>query len=151
MSFYLPWGLGGALPVNPPARAHTLSRSGSLWCVTCHRLCLPQSHYFGGQGLTLLFLLSVLLLGRRARALGAARPLLLLGGLVSLVGVGRLRDHARALQGRGVVGRPAARVGGRGRRDGRGRVLTFAQVRDGQGGVAGRRRGRLAVAALFPC
>lgn len=115
----------------------------------CHWLCLPQSHKFGGQGLTLLFLLSVLLLSRRACTLGATRTLL--GGLVSLVGVGRLRHHARALQGCGVVGRPATRVGGRGWRDGRGRVLAFAEIRNGQGRVAGRRRGRLAVAALFSC
>lgn len=78
----------------------------------------------------------------------AARPLF--GPLVGLVGVRRLGDHARALQGRGVVWRPAACVGHRGRGNGRGRVLPLGEVGDGQSSVAGRSRGRLAVAAFFP-
>lgn len=78
----------------------------------------------------------------------AAPPLF--GPLVGLVGVGRLGDHTRALQSRGVVWWPAACVGGRGRGNRRGRVLPFSEVGDGQGSVAGGSRGRLAVTAFFP-
>lgn len=46
-----------ALPVH--RCTHTLSWSGAPCCV----LSLPQSHYFGRRGLTLLFLLALLVLG----------------------------------------------------------------------------------------
>lgn len=69
-------------------------------------------------------------------------------GLVVMLGVGRLGDHARALQGRGVVGWAAARVG-RGRGRGWRLRLALTEVRDCQGGVAWRGGRGLAVPALL--
>lgn len=113
------WGEGPCLLTT----VHTLSWSGGLCCMLCHWLCLPQCEYFGRQGLTLLFLLSLLVLSRGARAVE-----LLFGTLVGLVRVWRLSDHARALQSRGVVWWPSARVGHRGRGNGRWRVVPVTEV-----------------------
>lgn len=121
---------------------HTLSWSGTPCCVLCHWLCLPQSHYFGRLGLTLLFLLGLLVLSWWACAL---KP------LVGLVGIWWLCDHARALQSCCVVRRPAARVGQRGRGGCGGLLVPISKVRDGQGSVARGRRGGLAVATFFSC